>query len=577
MGKIKTCLLVAAAAGRHQICRGRHTNGVTGFLISPSLSQQHCQFRSAPHRHRRCRNSPSFYSASKENEATIATWHDHHHPNDDGSARYSRDIPPSITNRIQDLISHPAVVWDESSTFASMHKKKLGQRHLKLFDRSDNAAFDGNHVINSTISGVEDFTHDHVFDQFAQTVCHAGVVARKEVFETWASALYIYSYFLSGEACEGRSIKRVVDVAAGHGLLAWALLILDDEHQKVQADDTSTSSSMRPLTAFCLDVQMPRSAEKIYASMIEKWPHLEERFDYVEGRLEQLVPHASCLLASVHACGILSDILITTTAEHGLPLALVPCCHSRKRKVLEVASPFARSVYEDIILNNKGGGVTDLADRLDFARMSALENAGLNVREVFLPSIFTGKNRLIMGFLPKLRVQSTFRKKDESQSKTSAMSPRKGQMPPLDNEPSIIPKRRFLKGFSVPCEDTKEKRELVSEISGRVAANIRKAVMHNRNHQKSPQMDISLWLPAEDAGLSEESLRHIVESKHNVLCSISKVGSIYVDPSGRRAQTFRIQYKNYDETTLLPFEDAKTMHKQLYDIIPIEFPGAECR
>ena len=46
------------------------------------------------------------------------------------------NVSPSVQRRIQNLISHPAVRWDGSSTFASMHGKKLKQRHLKLFDRT---------------------------------------------------------------------------------------------------------------------------------------------------------------------------------------------------------------------------------------------------------------------------------------------------------------------------------------------------------------------------------------------------------------------------------------------------------
>ena len=100
-----------------------------------------------------------------------------------------------------------------------------------------------------------------MFDRFAQSVCNAGVVARKEVFETWASALYIYSLFLSSEVTNINPIRSVVDIAAGHGLLAWALLILDDEYQE---SNNGNESHNPPLTAFFLDVQMPKSAELIH-------------------------------------------------------------------------------------------------------------------------------------------------------------------------------------------------------------------------------------------------------------------------------------------------------------------------
>ena len=125
--------------------------------------------------------------------------------------------------------------------------------------------------------------------------------------------------------------------------------------------------------------------------------------------------------------------------------------------MLEVASPFAMNLYQDII--GAKGGIPDLADRLDRAHMTALQNSGL--------TLFTGKNRLIMRF------------------------PASAQTATLGNPTSsIIPKARFLKGSAVPCEDSAQNRK--TELAGRLAANKRKAVMHNHNHAKSPQMDLSL-------------------------------------------------------------------------------------
>ena len=93
---------------------------------------------------------------------------------------------PSLTilqSRIDNLTSHPAVIWDESDSFASMQKKKLSRRHLHLFDRK------GRSNLNNTseIAAADDENNslliyrDDLFDQFATAVCHAGVVARKEV------------------------------------------------------------------------------------------------------------------------------------------------------------------------------------------------------------------------------------------------------------------------------------------------------------------------------------------------------------------------------------------------------------
>lgn len=272
--------------------------------------------------------------------------------------------------------------------------------------------------------------------------------------------------------------------------------------------------------------------------------------------------------------GILSDILVATAAEHRSPLAVVPCCPSRKARLLKVSSPYAVNLYQDIVRTSST--MPDLAERLDEARMAALENADMRVEEVILPAIFTKKNRLILGIPTTLSWN-----KEASACKDSempAMPTKAGRnMPPIDNSMGILPKPGFLKGFYVPCEDTAEQRALVSKLAGRVAANSRKAVMHNRGHNKNPQLDISFWLPHEHVGLSQGTLCRFVETAHSVNCSVSNIGDAFVHPSGRVSKTFRVQYNTSDGQAMIPYEKAKVMHTQLYDMIPKAFPGVECR
>lgn len=449
-------------------------------------------------------------------------------------------INNALKTRINDLVNHPAVVWNATSTFASMHKKKLAPRHIRQFDRSSTNNY-----------------CDVLFDEFAKAVCNAGVVARKEVFETWASALYIH-YFFFTQKNNIKTVRRVADIAAGHGLLAWALLILDDEYRKLNESD------LAPLTAFCLDVKMPKSAELIQTSMLETFPYLEEQFDYVEGRLEQLIPHDSCLLAGVHACGTLSDVLVSTAADHGVSLALVPCCHSRKATVLRAcASRFAREQYE-AILNTKGK-IPDLVNRLDAARIVALQNSGMDVVEASIPNLFTDKNRLIMA-TPGQKTPLTRCDASDQMNIKQTMKIQPGQMPPLNainNSVSINPKARLMKGFSVPCKDDKESRAIISNISGRIAAERRKEVMHNRNHQDMPQLDLSLWLPDNGSEITEQSLQKVIKRIHpNINSNVKILGDVYLDPkTGRRAQTYRIKYGVEDK--VLSFDEANNAHKIL--------------
>lgn len=101
--------------------------------------------------------------------------------------------------------------------------------------------------------------------------------------------------------------------------------------------------------------------------------------------------------------------------------------------------------------------------------------------------------------------------------------------------------------------------------------------MHNRNHNETPQLDISMWLPLDGSNVTEQALSNAIKSNHpHVQCSIAKLGDVYIDPkTERRAQTFRIQYRGGDE--YLSFNEANRVHNTLRDTIPLAFPGAECR
>ena len=77
----------------------------------------------------------------------------------------------------------------------------------------------------------------------------------------------------------------------------------------------------------CIDRRLPPSAELLQTAILEHWPQLDSRFAFVEGELHQIVPHSSCVLVSVHACGSLSDAMVRIAIEAQAPIALVPCCH----------------------------------------------------------------------------------------------------------------------------------------------------------------------------------------------------------------------------------------------------------
>lgn len=463
----------------------------------------------------------------------------------------STSIPTPATHftasaEIEMLTKHNAL-WDESEPL-SKARRKLQRRHRALFQPTDDADRS-----DSTSSLA-------LFNEFCTVLCDTGVMPRKEIFETWSAALHIHETF-------GRQVRRVCDVAAGHSLLAWALLVLDDNaHNKNDA---------KPLTVLCVDRRMPPSAETIRLAMIEKWPHLEDRFDFVEGSLEQMQPHPSCLLASVHACGGLSDILIASAASSQSPIALVPCCHTRKKKALLGASDFARKEYDAIIQSKE---VRDLTTMLDEAREAALRNAGFDIRTQYLPKRFTLKNRIVMG-MP--RSGDVFR---TSSSSDASIPP--GRMPPIEIDMSLA-KANFLSRFTIPCEDSDDARLAIKELSGKANADRRKKSLHRKGNAETPTYDISIWLPPDGVEKKtqhewEEALSKFASSmRMNIKCEAKQIGDEFVNSAGRRARAFRLsyQYENggKEEDGELTNKEAKAIHREVYATLPTKYPGAECR
>ncbi len=199
------------------------------------------------------------------------------------------------------------------------------------------------------------FAGDTLFDRLARAVCHAGCLPRKELYEAWEMARRIRRRFRGG---------RVVDLAAGHGLLSHALLILDD------------SSS----GALLVDTAPPPSAARLHATLVEAWPRLAGRITSTNGPLDCVALGAGDLVVSSHACGGLTDLVLDGAATARARVAVLPCC-------------------QDFALG-QGGSLSGWLDRslaVDVMRAVRLEQRGYRVWTQTIPAAITPKNRLILG------------------------------------------------------------------------------------------------------------------------------------------------------------------------------------
>ena len=202
---------------------------------------------------------------------------------------------------------------------------------------------------------VDRFPDDTLFHRLARAVCRAGCLPRKELYEAWEMARRVRRLFRGG---------RIVDLGGGHGLLAQAMLLLDDSSSE----------------ALVVDTTLPASSAKLHEVLIEAWPRLSGRVAFVASALEDVELAATDVVVSSHACGALTDRVLERALAARARVAVLPCCHD-----LATADASALS------------GWVDGAVAIDIMRAVRLEQQGYRVWTQVIPADITPKNRLLLG------------------------------------------------------------------------------------------------------------------------------------------------------------------------------------
>jgi SAM-dependent methyltransferase len=198
------------------------------------------------------------------------------------------------------------------------------------------------------------FAGNTMFDAIARAVCRAGCLPRKELYEAWEVARRVRRRFRGG---------RIVDLACGHGLLAQILILLDDSSP----------------VALAVDQRIPKSAATLAASLMDEWPRLGGRIQFVEKDIQEVQLYHDDIVVSAHACGGLTDMVLAGALKAGACVAVLPCCHDLKDADL--------------------GGLEGWLDgplAMDAARVSRLRSHGYKVITQLIPGDITPKNRLLM-------------------------------------------------------------------------------------------------------------------------------------------------------------------------------------
>lgn len=202
---------------------------------------------------------------------------------------------------------------------------------------------------------VERFPDDTLFDRLARTVCQAGCLPRKELYEAWEMARRVRRLFRGG---------RVVDLGGGHGLLAQVMLLLDDSSPE----------------AVVVDKTLPPSSAKLHEVLAAAWPRLSGRIAFVAGTIEGADIRHTDIVVSSHACGALTDLILARAAAARARVAVMPCCH-------------------DLDCGDSGNlsGWLDGPVAIDVVRAMRLAQQGYRIWTQTIPAGITPKNRLLLG------------------------------------------------------------------------------------------------------------------------------------------------------------------------------------
>ena len=199
------------------------------------------------------------------------------------------------------------------------------------------------------------FPGDTLFERLARAVCRAGCLPRKELYEAWEMARRVRRVLRGG---------RVVDLGGGHGLLAHALLLLDD-----------TSAE-----ALVVDLTLPPSHARVHEALLLEWPRLGGRIGFEERPYEDVALASTDLVVASHACGALTDTVLELAVAARARVAVLPCCHDHVRCDTGALS---------------GWMPADLA--IDAVRAVKLQECGYRVWTKAIPAEVTPKNRLLLG------------------------------------------------------------------------------------------------------------------------------------------------------------------------------------
>ena len=129
-----------------------------------------------------------------------------------------------------------------------------------------------------------------------------------------------------------------------------------------------------------MDKAIPASAGTVRQSLVDVWPRLAGRVEFVARPMSDVEISSDDLVVSSHACGRLSDVVIDRALAARARVAVLPCCHDL-----------------DACDTGDLDGWIDGALAIDVTRAARLREHGYRVWTLAIPEDITPKNRLLLG------------------------------------------------------------------------------------------------------------------------------------------------------------------------------------
>lgn len=199
------------------------------------------------------------------------------------------------------------------------------------------------------------FPSQSLHDVVARLVCDAACLVEKEWHESWAVARKVLRRHRGGP---------VVDLAGGHGLAAFLILLQDRDTPEARVVDT----------------RVPDSVGRLREVLAVRWPGLVARWRFLPGDLAGASIPTDARLLGIHACGGLTDVILERAVAHAVRVAVLPCCHSRSR---QDAGGLDGWLAHDVAV--------------DVVRARRLAEHGFEVHTTTIDDRITPKNRLLIG------------------------------------------------------------------------------------------------------------------------------------------------------------------------------------